>query len=379
MKMIAGVVGAGTMGTGIAQLAAMSGWEVRWYDIDQKKITASLQDITKSVGKLASKGVISMDNISAIIGQIYVCESIDTFADCEIVIEAIAEDLTLKKEIFREIESKVNQYCLLATNTSSLSVTSIAAAIHHPERLLGIHFFNPVVLMQLTEIIPGIQTNDNTINKAVDIISSWGKTIVKAQDTPGFIVNKVARPYYSEAIKIKEEGIADISTIDQIMKMNGFKMGPFELMDFIGHDVNYRVTESVWKAYYFDSRYRPSFSQLRLLEAGYLGKKTNKGFYDYPIIHQEKKIAEAFTNKIFMRIISMLINEAADTLYHNICSIEDLEKSVYLGLNYPKGLMAWGQEIGYSKIISTLDGLFSIYHEERYRVCPMLRTMVGNF
>ena len=321
--------------------------------------------------------MIGQDEMSGILGRIYTCESLNSLSDCELIIEAIAEDLALKKDLFGKLEPIVSQQCLLATNTSSLSITSIGSVMKNPDRFLGIHFFNPVVMMQLTEVIPATQTNDNNVAKAISVIESWGKTVVKAKDTPGFIVNKVARPYYSEAIRMMEEGIADVFTIDATMRNSGFKMGPFELMDFIGHDVNYRVTESVWKSFYYDSRYKPSFSQLRLLEAGYLGKKSGKGFYNYP--HTPGKgidIHPELVNLIFMRIISMLINEAADTVFYGICHQEDVETSVKLGLNYPKGLLEWGNEIGYHKIIETLDALYNHYHEERYRVCPLLRKWI---
>ena len=375
--MVTGVVGAGSMGSGIAQLAAMSGCEVRLFDIDKHQLTKALQDISLSLGKFALKGVIGQDEMSGILGRIYTCESLNSLSDCELIIEAIAEDLALKKDLFGKLEPIVSQQCLLATNTSSLSITSIGSVMKNPDRFLGIHFFNPVVMMQLTEVIPATQTNDNNVAKAISVIESWGKTVVKAKDTPGFIVNKVARPYYSEAISMMEEGIADVFTIDATMRNYGFKMGSFELMDFIGHDVNYRVTESVWKSFYYDSRYKPSFSQLRLLEAGYLGKKSGKGFYNYP--HTPGKgidIHPELVNLIFMRIISMLINEAADTLFYGICHQEDVETSVKLGLNYPKGLLEWGNEIGYHKIIETLDALYNHYHEERYRVCPLLRKWI---
>lgn len=374
--MITGVIGAGIMGSGIAQQAAMSGCEVRLYDISSEKLNKALQDISLSLGRFASKGVIQNQEISGILGRIYSCTSIDALSDCQLIIEAIAEDLNLKKELFSKLEKVVSDDCILATNTSSLSITSIASVLKTPERFIGIHFFNPVVLMQLTEIIPAIQSKDEIIDKTINIIESWGKQVVKAKDTPGFIVNKVARPFYSEAIRIMEEAIADTLTIDEVMRNSGFKMGPFELMDFIGHDVNYRVTESVWKSFYYDSRYRPSFSQLRLLEAGFLGKKSGKGFYDYPNTNaQVRSIDPELIHKIFMRIISMVINEAADTVYFGICNQEDVEKSVKLGLNYPKGLFEWGKDIGFQNIVTTLDDLYQFYHEDRYRVCPLLRKL----
>ncbi|HRG40495.1 MAG: 3-hydroxybutyryl-CoA dehydrogenase [Saprospiraceae bacterium] len=374
--MVIGIVGAGAMGAGIAQVAAMAGNEVRLFDTSSEAKNNALLKITESINKFVAKGQVSPEEGVAITGRIYLCEKLETFADCDMVIEAIIEDLSIKKTLFINLESVVSTDCILATNTSSLSVTSIASSLNRPERCIGVHFFNPPVLMKLVEVVPAIQTNRDITNQVKKMIESWGKTVVLAKDTPGFIVNKVARPFYSEAIRILEEGIAEVVTIDQAMTENGFKMGPFTLMDFIGHDVNYRVTESVWKSFFYDSRYRPSFTQLRLLEAGYLGKKSGKGFYDYTIENTIKQVEDAsLKNSIFLRIISMLINEAADTVWQQICSKDDVELAMKLGVNYPKGLLEWGSELGYQKIVDHLDDLHQTYGEERYRVCRYLRNL----
>lgn len=374
--MVIGIVGAGAMGAGIAQVAAMAGNEVRLFDTSSEAKNNALLKITESINKFVAKGQVSPEEGVAITGRIYLCEKLETFADCDVVIEAIIEDLGVKKTLFINLESVVSTDCILATNTSSLSVTSIASSLNRPERCIGVHFFNPPVLMKLVEVVPAIQTNSDITNQVKKMIESWGKTVVLAKDTPGFIVNKVARPFYSEAIRILEEGIADVVTIDQAMTENGFKMGPFTLMDFIGHDVNYRVTESVWKSFFYDSRYRPSFTQLRLLEAGYLGKKSGKGFYDYTIENTIKQVEDtSLKNSIFLRIISMLINEAADTVWQQICSKDDVELAMKLGVNYPKGLLEWGSELGYQKIVDHLDDLHQTYGEERYRVCRYLRNL----
>jgi 3-hydroxybutyryl-CoA dehydrogenase len=374
-----GIIGGGAMGSGIAQVAAMAGWEVRIFDTQETVRNKALKSISDSVNILVSKEKMTASEGVATLGRIYMCEKLETLNDVDLVIEAIIEDLEIKKSIFKALESIVSAPCIIATNTSSLSVTSLASALQKPKRFAGIHFFNPPVLMKLVEVIPAVQTDSEIIYQVKNIMESWGKTVVTAKDTPGFIVNKVARPFYSEAIRILEEGIADIATIDHAMTSHGFKMGPFTLMDFIGHDVNYRVTESVWKAFFYDTRYRPSFTQLRLLEAGYLGKKTGKGFYDYT---SESKVAPsentALTDNIFLRIISMLINEAADTVYQQICNPEDADLAVKLGVNYPKGLFEWGKEIGYSKIVKTLDDLNQEYAEERYRVSRYLRNLAKN-
>ena len=212
--------------------------------------------------------------------------------------------------------------------------------------------------------------------KAREIIDSWGKLTVLAKDTPGFIVNKVARPFYSEAIRIYEEGIADVPTIDWAMtELGGFTMGPFTLMDFIGHDVNYVVTETVFQAFYYDRRYTPSFTQKRLVEAGHLGRKSGRGFYDYseqpnpPKPNKDKVLAQQIVN----RIVLLLINEAADTLHYRIASAEDIDLAMTKGVNYPKGLLKWADEMGIQQCVENLDMLFDEYHEERYRCSPLLR------
>jgi len=374
--MVIGIIGAGAMGAGIAQVAATAGHEVRVYDASEKVRGQVMPNISLSLGKLLQKGKISPEDSVAIMGKIFVGEKLNILSDADLVIEAIIEKTEIKLKVFQELEGILSTECIVATNTSSLSVTGLAASLQDPTRFLGIHFFNPPVLMPLVEIIPATQTRPELVKKAQKLIISWGKTPVIAKDTPGFIVNKVARPFYSEAIRIYEEGIADIPTIDQAMTDNGFKMGPFKLMDFIGHDVNYRVTESVWKAFYYDPKYKPSFTQLKLMEAGFLGKKSGKGFYDYsseniPMASDDQNLKQ----KVFHRILCMLINEAADTVGQNICNTEDVELAVTKGVNYPKGLLQWGNEIGYPNVVKTLDDLYTYYHEERYRVTPYLRRM----
>ena len=371
-----GVIGSGAMGSGIGQVAAMAGWEVYLYDSNQDAIRKGLKSISDSINKLVSKQKITPEMGVAALGRIYACDQLQTLANADIIIEAIIENIDAKKSVFKALEEIVSDTCIIATNTSSLSVTALASALRKPERFIGIHFFNPPVLMKLTEIIPAIQTESTLPIKIQKIIESWGKTALIARDTPGFIINKVARPFYSEALRIYEEGIASIPQIDFIMTQHGFKMGPFTLMDFIGHDVNYHVTESVWKSFYYDSRYRPSLSQFKLVEAGYLGKKSGRGFYNYSnVIEPLENVDQSLSLQVFMRIISMLINEAADTVYQNICSKEDVDWAVKLGVNYPMGLLEWGNELGYNNIVNQLDNLYKVYGEERYRVSPYLRNL----
>jgi 3-hydroxybutyryl-CoA dehydrogenase len=278
------VIGAGTMGSGIAQIAATKGHQVCLYDSVDGAIENSHEKLNKILNRLIEKEKISKEDKENILSRINFTKEIKEIKGSGLVIEAIIEDLEIKKEIFKELENLVDKDCVLASNTSSLSIASIAGACQKAERVLGIHFFNPAPLMPLVEIIPAVQTSKETIKNAKSTIDSWGKNTVITKDTPGFIVNRVARPFYGEAIRIYEEGIADFATIDWAIKeIGGFKMGPFELMDYIGNDVNYTVTETVFKAFYYDARYKPSLTQKRMMEAGYLGRKSARGYYDYSI------------------------------------------------------------------------------------------------
>ena len=369
-----GIIGAGAMGSGIAQVAAQAGHEVTVFDSFDGATERAATLLQNTFSKLEEKGKIT--DAKSIFARLTFVKNIEQLADCELIIEAIVEDIEVKKKVFSEMEKIVSANCILATNTSSLSITSIAAACTKPDRVLGIHFFNPAPLMALVEIIPALQTDNQVVAFCKQLIESWKKTTVLCKDTPAFIVNRIARPFYSEALRILDEGIADIATIDFAMKnKGGFRMGPFELMDFIGHDVNFRVTESVFNAFYFDPRYKPSFSQKRLFEAGWLGKKTGRGFYQYgentPILEANKE--EEIQNLIFNRIMVMLFNEAADALYWNIASAEDIDTAMLKGVNYPKGLLAWAKEYGIQNIVNQIDTLYDTYHEDRYRCSPQLK------
>jgi 3-hydroxybutyryl-CoA dehydrogenase len=299
-------------------------------------------------------------------------------AACDLVIEAIVEDVNIKQQLFKQIENLVKPECIIASNTSSLSITSLASCLQNPSRFIGIHFFNPAPVMPLVEIIPGIATDKIILQQTIDIISNWKKLPVTAKDTPGFIVNRIARPFYGEAIRMYEEGIAGFETIDVAMKtIGGFKMGPFELMDMIGNDINFKVTESVWTQMFFDARYRPSLTQKRLFEAGYFGKKSGQGYYNYAATQATNTPStdNELMQKIFSRILVMLINEAAEALYLKIASRDDIDTAMTKGVNYPKGLLKWADEVGPQKCVQMMDDLFNAYHEERYRCSILLRKM----
>jgi 3-hydroxybutyryl-CoA dehydrogenase len=373
-----GIVGSGAMGSGIAQVAATAGNTVVVYDNNQEALTRASNNLKSSLAKLVEKQKITQEQSEAIVSKINFVDDMHKFSDCNLIIEAIVENLEVKKKVFASLESIVDEQCVLASNTSSLSITSIAAACKFPERVIGIHFFNPATLMPLVEIIPGIATETSLAEICKSLILQWKKVPVICKDTPGFIVNRIARPYYGEAMRICEEGIADMATIDWAMKtVGGFKMGPFELTDLIGHDVNYVVTETVWKEFYFDQRFKPSLLQKRLVEAGFLGRKTGRGFYNYKEgAEQPKPIENTETAKlIFNRIISMLINEAYDALHLQVASAEDIDLAMTKGVNYPKGLIAWSQEIGLNNVLTTLQNLYDTYQEDRYRPNVLLKKL----
>ena len=371
-----GIIGAGSMGIGIAQIASTSNCNVFIFDQNKSACQQALKKLEKVLTRLIEKGKISTIKKDSILSNIKIVESLESMKDSDLIIEAIVENSAAKKEIFCQIESIVSNDCVLATNTSSISITSLASCLKNPIRFIGIHFFNPAPIMPLVEIIPALQTNSILVKEIHQLLLNWNKKPVVAKDTPGFIVNRIARPFYSEALRIYEEQIADFKTIDFAMKhIGGFRMGPFELMDFIGNDVNYAVTESVFKAFYYDPRYKPSFTQKQYADAGWHGRKSSKGYYDYgdniELVLPSKD--ERLLVEIFERILVMLINEAMDALYLGIASEQDIELAMTKGVNYPKGLIKWGKEKSFSWVVGKMDTLYGLYHEDRYRCSPLLR------
>ncbi|MDB4203500.1 3-hydroxyacyl-CoA dehydrogenase NAD-binding domain-containing protein [Flavobacteriaceae bacterium] len=373
-----GIIGSGTMGSGIAQVAAAAGCLVTLFDVHQQALDTAKQSLEKITNRLVEKGRISSQEKDALQNNIRYVNSLKDLAHSDLTIEAIVENIEVKKKVFQELEGYVSDTCIIASNTSSLSIASIASVLKNPERCIGIHFFNPAPLMKLVEVIPAIQTSSQVLSTSQKTIENWKKVVAVAKDTPGFIVNRVARPFYGEALRIYEEGIADFATIDHAVKsVGGFKMGPFQLMDFIGNDVNYTVTQTVFEAFYNDPRYKPSFTQKRFAEAGYLGRKSGKGFYDYShgAILPVPENNPVLLNSILERILVMLINEAADALFLNIASAKDIDAAMTKGVNYPKGLLAWADEKSIDWCVKQLDTLYNHYHEDRYRCSALLRTM----
>lgn len=374
-----GIVGAGSMGIGIAQIASTSGCKVFLYDQDIEIAQNALKKLKKILDRLIEKKRINSNKRDEILSNIKIVSSLNDLSGSNLIIEAIIENLEIKKDLFSKLETIVNKECIIASNTSSLSITSLASSLKNPSNFIGIHFFNPAPLMPLVEIIPALQTNIDLSNSIRNLLLSWDKLPVIAKDTPGFIVNRIARPFYSEALRIYDEQIADFATIDFAMKeVGGFKMGPFELMDFIGNDVNYAVTESVFNSFYYDPKYKPSLTQKQYASAGWLGRKTNKGYYDY---NSSRKYVPSkdikLLNSIFERILVMLINDAVDAFYLGIASKEDIDLAIIKGVNYPKGLIAWGEEKTFSWVEKKMDELYENYKEDRYR-CSSLVRLWGN-
>lgn len=374
-----GVLGAGTMGSGIVQVAAQNGHEVVLVDLNEYILHKSAEQLANVMIRLVEKGKISLEEADSVQKRIQYSQDLHDFRECGIIIEAIIENLEIKSKVFAQLEQITHPECILASNTSSLSIASIGAALENPSKMVGIHFFNPAPLMPLVEIIPAVQTSEETLNEARKLIDGWGKVTVICKDTPGFIVNRVARPFYGEALRIFEEGIADFATIDWAMtSIGGFRMGPFTLMDYIGNDINYTVTETVFTAFYYDPRYKPSFTQKRHSEAGYFGRKSGRGYYDYaegavnPLPKEDPELGKV----IFERILVMLVNEAVDALFLNIGTKEAIDLAMTKGVNYPKGLLEWADELGLENVLAKLEDMFQEYGEDRYRPSPLLRRMV---
>ncbi len=484
---IVGVVGAGTMGMGIAEVAASHGQKVLVFDVDEAFAHDAHEAMQARLKKRRIRGKITQDEADKICKSIRVVKSIADFLVCDLVVEAIVENLEIKKQLFKELESIVPEGALLASNTSSLSITAIAAALKDPSRLFGLHFFNPAPVMKLVELIQGLQTDPAHLKVAKKLCISWGKKAVVAQSTPGFIVNRVARPFYGEALKMCQEQLASWVEIDAVLTQGaGFRMGPFELMDLIGIDINYSVSQSVFKEMFNDPRYKPSLLQGEMVHANRLGRKTGMGFYDYAEgaikAKPEYAYSEAsfdqiivpdemtFLSRVFsefeydkrkwqgnqimvsgcqivlsngrtakqveqqtgmptcvvdlsfdfkksqcmnlafgpevndfmrnrvvslinfigknaivvddqpgliaLRTLVLLINEAADAVFNGVCSAKDVDLAMRFGVNYPKGLLAFAEELGWQHVADSLEHLHQWFGDDRYRLSPYIRNQL---
>lgn len=374
-----GIIGSGTMGIGIAQVSSTAGCDVCIFDQNSTQVIQAISALEKTLSRLVEKQKITQDIAQAILSRIRPVDSLVELSGSDLIIEAIVENRDIKKKLFAELEEYISEDCILASNTSSISITSLSAGLKNPERFIGLHFFNPAPLMPLVEVIPSLLTRSDLAKEMVNEMKSWQKEPIIASDVPGFIVNRIARPFYGEGLRIVEEGLATPAQVDEAMKLLGnFRMGPFELMDLIGVEVNFSVTQTVYSEYFGDPKYRPSLLQQRMAEAGLHGRKTGRGFYHYGENAQNPKPEknEKLYQMIFERVLAMLINEAVEALRLKIATESDIELAMQKGVNYPKGLLQWGREIGFGNISKILQNLYEKYQEDRYRQSPLLKNMI---
>ncbi len=388
---VIGVIGAGSMGAGIAQVALLAGHRVYLHDVSPDQVEHAVTSIEARLRAQVDKGRLTHTEADAAVERLGVVPAIEDLPECELVVEAVREDLALKCEIFAELARHQTPTTILATNTSSLDVDEIADRVQDPERVLGLHFFNPAPVMELVEVVRGSWTSDIYLDFARSLVRRWGKSPVTCASTPGFIVNRVARPFYGEAQRMLEEGVADAATLDACLRGAGFRMGPLELTDLIGQDVNLAVGMSVWQQTDRDPRYAPTRLQQDLVASGRLGRKTGQGIYTYAsgdpagraqvvgATPDESRVAELVggpvTTDPVARTLAMLVNEAVDLVHRGEASAQDVDTAMVLGTAYPKGPLAWGRELGHDVVRHTLEELDAAYPGGRYRPSPALETM----
>lgn len=399
-----GIIGAGTMGAGIAQVAVTRGFPVRLLDVDEATAIAGIESVVSRIDRLVEKGRLTAEQRDTAVSLLHAAASPKDLADCDLVIEAIIESLQAKTAVLNDLLPHLKKDAIIASNTSSLSITAIGDAIGQGHRVVGMHFFNPAPLMPLVEVIQGRKSDPKLVQRVILIAEAMGKTIAKANDTPGFIVNRVARPYYLEAWRILEDRYAGVDEIDEAMRsLGGFRMGPFELTDLIGQDVNTATTESVWQALGRPSRLAPSKTQRQLVADGFLGRKTGRGAYHHgeeakPAIAIERRelkpserlhdaverFAERATDQIgsplekyiFSRVLIAIINESAWALADGVADQRNIDIALKLGTNYPKGPFEWAEQIGYGACGELLEALNDAVDDDRFAAPELLKSGV---
>ena len=394
------VIGGGTMGAGIAQLAAKHGCTVHLIDVNTDVLDRSLGAIAKRLDRSVEKGKISLSERDAQLDRIKPGETIADLNSVQLAIEAVVENLEIKHKVFQALEVATSDNAVLATNTSSLSVGKIAEAVADPSRVVGMHFFNPAPVMPLVEVIAGEKSAESSVDVAFAAATGWGKTPVRAKDTPGFIVNRVARGFYLEALRVLGEGVAGVDEIDLVMRTHGdFRMGPFQLMDLVGLDVNLAVSASVWEQMDKHARFTPHEIQQNLVGKGHLGRKTGRGFYLYndstavPAYAVERRsfqltpllvdatlafcvragapTASSTEQYIFARLLAAIINVAGLAYSESVASSDDIDIAMIKGTNYPKGPLAWADDIGPRTVRGVLNGLNEVVGDGRYTPAPL--------
>jgi 3-hydroxybutyryl-CoA dehydrogenase len=387
-----GVVGAGTMGAGIAQIAALGGYRTAIYEVDAAALQRGLEKLWRDLRRGAERGRWSQSEADQARERLEPGTAIDALAGCELVIEAAPEELELKRQLFGKLAEVCGSETVLATNTSSLSVTAIAAPVERPERVVGMHFFNPPALMRLVEIVAGDESGESSLGRATEVAQGMRRTPIRARDSLGFVANRCVRPFFLESLRMLGEGIDTHGEIDRIVRLGaGMRMGPFELMDLIGLDVNFAVAKSFWEQSFGEPRWRPTPIHARMVASGRLGRKAGRGFYAYsengphrpadPEVEDERPIFDddrleelAGLNApgVLTRLGATIANEACFALGEGVASADDINTAMRLGYNWPIGPLEWGERLGWSRAVGVLEELREL-RGEGYRPAPALR------